>query len=661
MHQPTTSSTATIPTYVAEGKSPQSPRRDLSFAGEEGPRPLALSVRRTGGRGRTARSRWLYNDRVGDFSIGSEAAGYRIEELIARGGMGVVYRATHLGLDRPVALKVIARELADRRGFRERFLRESRLAARLEHPSVVPIYDSREVDGELIVAMRLIKGGDLRQLIDREGPLPPRRAINLLAQVADALDAAHAAGVVHRDVKPHNVLVEGDRAYLSDFGLAKAVDESDAASSVSVVGTAQYMSPEQWRGDSIGPAADVYSLGCVLYESITGIPPFEREEAETPPEMPQGVEESIRRAVAKDPAARYRTAGALIAAARAAEGSEVRPTAVLSRDASERTTVPDRAQRFWGLGGRAAAWIVSGVAILVAAIVAAALFLLLGDDGPDVSDPIEVGTPPLRIDAGPKAVWVTSEEDGTLTRLDPATGEIAGEPRKIPGIAGIAVGRNWTWATRPRVGTLLRLDPASGRVLRNVRVPGEPGPISLGGERVWLADETGRGISAVNAEGASLYRSGLPPQAPGLRLAWGAHGLWVAIADAGVIRRADPATLLAGEPIRVGRGPAGVTVAGGFVWVANSRSGTVSKVDPALRDVVDSIEVGGHPGGIDAGTSTVWVANREDDTVSRIDLETGEVEGDPIDVGPEPGAVAVGGDAIWVANNGDGTVTRIEP
>ncbi|HST68667.1 MAG TPA: serine/threonine-protein kinase [Solirubrobacterales bacterium] len=599
---------------------------------------------------------------MGDFSIGAEVAGYRIEEQIARGGMGVVYRATHLGLDRPVALKVIARELADRPGFRERFLRESRLAARLEHPSVVPIYDSREVDGELLVIMRLVEGGDLRQLIDREGPLPPRRAINLLAQVADALDAAHAAGIVHRDVKPHNILVEGDRAYLSDFGLAKAVDESDAASGASVVGTAQYMSPEQWRGDSIGPAADVYSLGCVLYEAITGIAPFQREEAETPPEMPQGVEESIRRAVAKDPTARYRTAGALIAAARAAEGSEVRPTAVLSRDASERSTVPNRSQSFFGrLGGRATAWLVGGVVIFAAAMAAAALFLLLGSDGPEVSDPIEVGTPPLRIDAGPQAVWVTSERDGTLTRLDPETGEIVGKPRQLGrGVSGVAVGGNWTWVTNPGRGELLRLDSGSGRVLRTVRLKGEPGPIALGGGRVWLADEDGRGVSAVNAEGAHLYRSGLPPQSPGLRLAWGAKGLWVAIADAGVIRRVDPATLVAGEAIRVGGGPAGITVAGGFVWVASARSGRVSKVDPSLGQVTP-IEVGGHPGGIDGGTSAVWVANREDDTLSKIDLESGEVEGDPVAVGPEPGAVAIGGDAVWVANNGDGTVTRIEP
>jgi DNA-binding beta-propeller fold protein YncE len=600
---------------------------------------------------------------VGDFSIGAVVAGYRIEEQIARGGMGVVYRATHLGLDRQVALKVIARELVDRPGFRERFLRESRLAARLEHPAVVPVYDSREVDGELIVAMRLVKGGDLRRLIDRDGPLPPQRAINVLAQVADALDAAHVAGIVHRDVKPHNILLEGDRAYLSDFGLAKAVDESGAASGASIVGTAQYMSPEQWRGDSIGPSADVYSLGCVLYESLTGIAPFQRAETETEPRMPHGVETAIRRAVAKEPAERYATAGALIAAARAAEGSEVRPTAVLSQDRSERTTVPNHSRTFFGrLGGRATAWLLSGVVVFLAAIAAAALLLLLGSDGPEVSDPVKVGTPPLRIAAGAKVVWVTSEKDGTLTKLDPETGEVLGEPRRLgAGISGVAIGSNWTWATNSKTGKLLRLDPKSGRVLKAIDLPGEPGPLALGGGRVWVADEGGKGITAVNAEAGEVYKRGLPPQAQKLRLAWGAQGLWVTVAEANALRRVDPRTLLAEDPIRVGPGPAGVTVAGGFVWVAASRQGAVTKADPSLRVVVDSVDVGGHPGGIDAGTSAVWVADREADAVRKIDLESGEVEGAPIEVGPEPGAVAVGGDAVWVANNGDGTVTRIEP
>jgi serine/threonine-protein kinase len=425
------------------------------------------------------------------------------------------------------------------------------------------------------------------------------------------------------------------------------------------------MSPEQWRGDAIGPAADVYSLGCVLYEALTGIPPFDREEADTPPQMPHGVEAAIRRAVAKAPGERYATAGALIAAARTAEGSEVRPTAVLSEDRSERSTLPNRSQGLFGrIGGRAAAWIAAGVLVFVLAMVAATLFLLLGDDGPQVSAPVAIGTPPLRLDAGPKAVWVTSEKDGTVTRLDPETGEVVGSPHNVgKGVAGVAVGSKWTWVTNPKRGQLLRLDPFSGKVLKRIPLASEPGPLALGGQRVWVADERGRGITAVNAEAGAVAPGGrgLPPQAPGLRLAWGTEALWVAISGANVVRRLAPTTLAAGDPIRVGGGPAGITVAGGFVWVASSRAGVVSKIDPLTLRVVEQIEVGGHPGGIDGGTSAVWVADRSDDAVRKIDLDTGKVDGAPIQVGPEPGAVAVGGDAVWVANNGDGTVSRIQP
>jgi DNA-binding beta-propeller fold protein YncE len=563
-----------------------------------------------------------------------------------------------------VALKVIARELAGREGFRERFLRESRLAARLDHPAVVPVYDSREVDGELIVAMRLVKGGDLRGLIHREGPLPPQRALDYLAQVADALDAAHAAGIVHRDVKPHNILIEGDRAYLSDFGLAKAVDESGAASSASVVGTAHYMSPEQWRGDSIGPAADVYSLGCVLYEAITGIAPFQRNESDPEPTMPLGVDAAIRRAVAKDPADRYRSAGELIAAARAAEGSEARPTAVLSRDRSERTTVPNPSQSFFGrIGGRATAWLLSGIAIILLAVVAAVLLLLLGEGGPEVSAPISVGTPPLRITADAQGAWVTSERDGTITRLDPATGKKLRKVTLRPGISGVAIGSRWLWVTDPRRHELLRLDLKTLRPKQATPIPGAPGPIALSSnpKRVWVADEDGGGIAVVNAESGHRIRTRLPPPAAPLRLAVGAGGLWASSSSTASVRRIDLSTLDPGEAILAGPRPAGITVAHGIVWATNPPRGTVTEIDPSLQEVRDQIEVGSKPGGIDAGTSTIWVANAGDDTVSRINLDTGEVEGDPIEVGPEPGAVAVGGEAVWVANNGDGTVTRIEP
>ncbi len=600
-------------------------------------------------------------------SIGLTVAGYRIDGLLARGGMGVVYRATHLGLERPVALKVISRDLADREGFRERFLRESRLAASLDHPSVVPVYDSREVDGELIVAMRLVGGGDLRRLLDREGPLEPARAIALLGQVGEALDAAHAAGIVHRDVKPHNVLIEGDRAFLSDFGLAKALGESTGEASV--VGTAHYMSPEQWRGEPVGPATDVYSLGCVLYESLTGVVPYARRESETEPEIPEGMETVIERAVAKEPGRRYASAGALIEAARDREGATMAATRVLSQppgaDPREGTTAPlgrPAGRLRAGLESEhRLAWLAGGLAAVVAAIVLA--LVLLGGDGVDVSGPIPVGTPPLRIAAGTEAVWVTSERDGTVTKLDSESGERIWRVA-LPGAnpSGVAIGSRWLWVTDPSKGELLRLDPDSGRILQKTEVGGAPGPIALGGGRVWVADEKGAGVVAVNAEGGRVYRRGLPPRAAPLRLATGAGGLWASSASTGAVRRIDLSDLSVGAPIPVGRGPAGVTVAGGLVWVANSRSDTVTRVDPSIHAPLGApAAVGGRPGGIDSGTGLVWVASSLDGTVTRLDIETGEPVGSPLDVGRAPGAVAVGSTAVWVADNGDGAVTRIEP
>jgi streptogramin lyase len=601
---------------------------------------------------------------VAELAIGSTLAGYRLDALIARGGMGVVYRATHLGLERSVALKVIARELADREGFRERFLRESRLAASLDHPAVVPIFDSREVDGELIVAMRLVAGGDLRRTIDREGPLPPARAVALLGQVADALDAAHAAGIVHRDVKPHNVLVEGDRAFLSDFGLAKALGESgEQSAGASVVGTAEYMSPEQWRGGAIGPAADIYSLGCVLYEALTGIVPFARRDADTEPEMPEGLDAVIEQAVAKDPTERYPSAGALIAAAREREGAGMAATQVLSESA-ERPTEPIGAagQSFGRLRGRRLAWAGAGLALVIG-MVALVLALVGSGGGVHASPPIPIGAAPLRVAAADDAIWVTSEPDGTLTRLGPESGKPVGKPLQLgAGISGVAVGAGSVWVADPPRGEILRVDPQSGAVVKRIVVGGSPGPIAFGGGDVWVADENGAGISAVAAKSGRVERRGLAPHAAPLRLAVGAGGLWVSSASSGNVRRIDLSSLHIDPSIPVGRGPAGVTVAHGLVWVANSRGDTVTKVDPSIHAVLgDPIEVGGRPGGIDAGNSTVWVASAAEDAVTRIDLESGERVGAPIQVGSEPGAVAVGSTAVWVADNGEGAISRIEP
>jgi DNA-binding beta-propeller fold protein YncE len=595
----------------------------------------------------------------GEPAIGSTLAGYRLDALIARGGMGVVYRATHLALDRQVALKVIARHLSSDEGFRERFLRESRLAARLEHPNVVPVYDAREEDGELIVAMRLVGGGDLKKRI-AAGPLAPEEAIDLLAQVADALDSAHAAGIVHRDVKPHNILLEGDHAYLSDFGLAKALGDSGVISGASIVGTVEYMSPEQWRGQDVGPAADVYSLGCVLYEVLTGIVPFARLAGDAEPKMPAGLDAVIERAVAKDPSARYPTAGALIEAARERQGATPTATGVLSAGPEAPTRAlsdrggPRRRSLRWG-------WLLTP-AVLAALV--AALVLLLGGSDVSVSSPVSVGGPPLRLAAGEGAVWVTSAADGTLTRLDPRTRRIVGEPLRLGrGISAVAVGRKSVWVSSPRTSSVLRVDPVADRVIGRIRVGGRPGAIIVAGGRVWVADEGGAGVTAINPRGERVFRRGIAPHSAPLRIAAGAGGIWVSSASTGSVRRIDQTTAKAsGTPVRAGRGPAGITVGGGLVWVANSRSDTVTRVDPSIQGILgDPIPVGGRPGGIDAGTNLVWVASAADDTVSRIDIEDGDVVGDPIDVGPDPGAITIGEEAVWVANNGDGTVTRIEP
>jgi serine/threonine-protein kinase len=571
--------------------------------------------------------------------------------------LGVFSGAPPLGLDGRVALMVIARVLGGDASFRDRFLRESRLAARLDHPAVVPVYDSREVDGELIVAMRLVEGGDLRGLIDRDGPLPPDRATALLGQIAEALDAAHAAGIVHRDVKPHNVLVEGDRAYLSDFGLAKSLEDS-GASSASVVGTVAYMSPEQWRGEAVGPAGDVYSLGCVLYEAVTGVVPMARADADpaTTPSLSPALEAAIERATAPSPEDRFATAGALIDAARAAEASSERPTQVLGGDTDARQPAGR------GRGRRRA--LVAGAALVLVAAVAVAVLLLTGkSSGPEVSAPVAVGKPPLRIAAGSEKIWVLSEPDATLTRIDAETDRILGKPIDLPkGVAAVAVGGGSVWVTDAAGGELLRVDDESGAVTQRIDVGGHPGPLVYGGGRIWVADTKGAGITAVNAKGGRVVRRGLGPRAAPLRLATGAGSLWVSSATTGQVHHIGLGAFAIGKSIPAGRHPAGITVADGLVWVADARSGAVTRLDPAVQAVSGPpIPVGERPGGIDAGPNLLWVTVAGEDAVRRLELPSGEPDGGPIAVGPEPTAVAVGTTAVWVVNDGDGSVTRIEP
>src|SRR4051812_29160753 len=280
---------------------------------------------------------------------GSEIAGYRIESLIGRGGMAVVYRAEDTRLGRKVALKLLTPQLADNEQFRQRFIRESRLAASLDHPNIVPIYEAGEAEGQLFIAMRYVVGSDLKGVLaDEGGRLPEGRTLRLFGQIGDALDSAHRAGLVHRDVKPGNILVaadsehvrqaRGDHVYLTDFGLTKRTSELSGGLTGTghFLGTVDFVSPEQIQGRPVGPGTDIYALGCVLYECLTGQLPFRRDDdaallwahlVEMPPpvtgirpEICGAVSAVVARAMAKDPADRYASCHELMRALELAMG-----------------------------------------------------------------------------------------------------------------------------------------------------------------------------------------------------------------------------------------------------------------------------------------------------------------------------------------------------
>jgi Protein kinase domain len=268
-----------------------------------------------------------------DLANGAMIGGYRIDDRISQGGMGVVYRATNVALGRTYALKVLLPEFATDEMFRERFKREIRIAASLHHPNVVPIHYAGEQDGMLFLAMDLVEGANLREVIVRDGAIEARRAVGLLEQIANALDAAHSKGLVHRDVKPANILIdvqEGrEHVYLTDFGLAKRFDNATALLTVegAVVGTVDYMPPEQITGNHADARSDVYAAGCVFYQMLTGKVPYKREHSvatlfahvyDPPPALEGAVAAShptlgpvVAKAMAKDPGDRYLSAGDL--------------------------------------------------------------------------------------------------------------------------------------------------------------------------------------------------------------------------------------------------------------------------------------------------------------------------------------------------------------
>ena len=614
---------------------------------------------------------------MAELAEGAVFAGHRIDGVAGRGGMGVVYRATHLALDHVVALKVIAPDLAHDERFRERFKRESRMAVSIRHPNVVPIHHAGEEDGVLFVTMDFVAGSDLRALITSAGGLAPERAAGLIAQVASALDAAHERGLVHRDIKPANVLIErrGERehVFLTDFGLTKrAVGATEMTASGSFIGTLEYMAPEQIRGGDLDGRTDVYALGGVAFAALTGRAPFSHVTEDVaklyahlndmPPRasgledgVPAAVDPVLERALAKDREDRYSTAGefarALTAAAGAAAG-EPEPTretpaaiaALSTREAAPPTQEAPTAEDTAGPSESTAATAPEATSPAESTASARAA----GPDTTPLRPPANTGRRrALGALAGLGVVALVAAGAIALTGGgdDPATGGDTGG-----GNAGSAAGGGGDGGTTVRTADAgsfpvgVNLDEAAGRVVVASRDDG----------RVFAFDTgTGKRVAESTIDGQADWA------VPGL------GAVWVVDMTQNRLIGLDAETLdPTGATFPTGAYPRDAAVTSSLIWVINREDDTMTKVDPAAG-TAGPVAIGGNGGSypraiaFEEGRNRLWVSFRDSDTVEAFDAGTGASVAGPIPVGDAPHGLLVGTEFLWVASVDDDTVQRI--
>jgi YVTN family beta-propeller protein len=629
-----------------------------------------------------------------DLTPGSVFAGHRIEGIAGRGGMGVVYRATHIALDHVVALKVIAPDLAGDERFRRRFADESRIAVSIRHPNVVPIHHAGEEDGLLFVTMDLIEGTDLRGLLRQHGSLAPDHAVRIVEPVASALDAAHAKGLVHRDIKPGNVLIEprdgeGEHVYLTDFGLARAIEATSGITATGAfVGTLDYVAPEQIRGQRVDARADVYALGCVLFELLTGNPPFAARDdkvakmyahlQEEPPslrvlrpDLPGELDQAVARALAKEPDERFPSAGDLGRAA--AAGSAGSPTVETERSVavgaaapgppeatieSERArapaappepetvtaaTLPEQApatpDRVPPPARRSRAPL---LALIAGGIVAAVVAVILISGGGGEAPSTTTGAP--------------AADGGRADGSSAAEAAVVGRPVPVGTVpVNLAHGQGGLWVTSRVGGSVSLVDGDPAKEVDRFSVPLKPEGVAVAEGSIWISAYDQPALLRLSPDGA-VQDTIAVGAAPG-NVAFGQGALWVANSGANTISKVDPSSGQI-QTITVGQNPYGLAVGGDAVWITNRGDGTIQRINPVNGRVDRAIEVGANPKGIAIANGAEWVANSEDGTVSQV---VGGVEERTIEVGSEPRGVAAGFDSVWVTVGGGDRVVRIDP
>jgi len=584
-----------------------------------------------------------------DERIGAEIAGFRIRSVLGQGGMGTVYLAEQSSPTRKVVLKLLRPELARDDAFRRRFVHESEAAASTEHPNIVPIYAAGEANGLLYIAMRYVDGDDLRERIGRDGPIPADRAIETVSQVASALDAAHTRGLVHRDVKPSNILLDHHgNAYLSDFGLIKRSEvDTGLTKTGQFMGSIEYCAPEQIRGDEVDGRADVYALGCVLFEAIAGRPPFTRETEiatlyahleQDPPALssvaagsPPALDAVVAKALAKDPSERYATAGAFARDARRAIGVS----------SGERDAVPVTPNR------RRMAWI--GGLVALAAIVAFAAFALSSGGEPDEAD--RPGPPP------------TPRVKPAAVRLDPETGTVAASIggftyRNVPTFVGdLAAGEGGVWAGTPPF--IHHLDPNTETIRASVRMGFPFGVLAVAFRTVWVAkgDEIGRINPATDQPLRTLRLEETQGIVGASEIAAGERAMWATTDDA--LYRIEPFSGRVTGSTEI-TGSTGLAVADGTVWIVDDFSGTLTAFDESTLEVRDLVQIAGSLDGVVVGGGAVWVLDHEAGVVSVVDPESLAVL-DTVRVGGDERDLVFGAEAVWLADGSDRSITRIDP
>jgi serine/threonine-protein kinase len=616
---------------------------------------------------------------------------YRLDGLIGRGGMGEVHRAYDVDRDRVVALKLMPRHLGADPAFRHRFEAEARIAARMRNPHVIPIHDYGEIDGRLFIDMRLVDGVDLKTRLEQERRLAPGPAVAIAAQLAGALDAAHREGLVHRDVKPSNVLtVDDDFVYLIDFGLARELAAPRMTVSGITLGTLAYMAPE--RFDGLGDhTVDVYALACMLHEMLTGQPPFPVQDflaimnahATTPPPrpsrmvpgVPPALDEVVARGLAKDPARRYRSAAEFAAAAKAAL-TRAAPMAAGPSTAPAPPTVPvlpavsgpqpsgptpvrlsPREQEMLARGGRRPPGVLAGVVlagVLVLVIVLVVVAVLA--DNEDYADSERY---PATDDGGTESVSESAGVPAVVGQI-----KVGNSPRNV----ALSADGQRLYATNRGDDTVSVVDTATDEVVETMAVGDGSGPEGIAltpdGRTSFVVDNDAAAVDVIDNTTGTVRRT-IPVSVSPTDVAVGADGktAYVTTTDGGALLALDTREVV--KAIGADGRPQSLALSsdGRTAYVTDGGTNSLLTVDTTDFRVIGRIPVGAGPDGVALSPDgqTAYVVDIDDNALSVVNLAGGTVVA-TIAVGQRPISVAVhpDGRTAYVTNNESGSVSVID-